>query len=111
ESGGDGVAHPTEVRGPAAVLVDSEEAAGFLGDADEALALGEVRDEGFLAQDVLAGAQGLLDEIGAAFGMGRDVDDGDVRAFEEFAAVRMRSGVGIEAVALLGGLRRVAVAE
>src|SRR5262249_35032962 len=62
-----------QMRRPAAVLVDGEFDSVVAGKGDEALAFGEVEDEGFLGEDVFACLEGGFHDGQAVGGVGGDV--------------------------------------
>ena len=88
------LAHPGEVRRPAAVLVDREPHALRVGEVAEPLAGVEVEDERLLRQHVLAGRERRLDHRQPLGRVRRDVDDRDVVARERAGDVVGRLGAG-----------------
>jgi len=70
----DGFAHPGQMRGPTAILVDGKLHAVLAGKGNKAAAFGEVEDEGLLRQDVLACLQRGFEDRQAVGGVGGDVD-------------------------------------
>ena len=99
------------MRGPSAVLVHRDLHAASLGLLHDALAEVQVRDEGFLAEDVLACIDHRLEHGCALRGVRSEVEHLYVVPGEERVPVLADFGVGVESLLQRAGLRDVQITE
>ena len=88
QPGGNRLAHPGEVRRPAAVLVHGEPQAELLRERRQPFALGERERERLLRKHMLPRAQSRLDDRPAHFRRGRDVRHAHVLPREQLPPIR-----------------------
>ncbi len=101
----------TEVRRPAGVLVDRQHHSPGLGQIDQPLPEVQVEYKGFLAQHMLAGLDGRLDDFGTLSRMRGDVDHRQALASKQGAIVLIDPGVRKELIPSRLGAGQVHVAQ